>query len=215
MKKILLTAVLSLIGIHTVTAQVGIGTETPEASAVLEIKSASKGFLPPRLTEIQRDSFNNPATGLWLWCSNCGTDGQLQVYNGIAWTNLRGTTATGANDFFNPKTEQTWMDRNLGASQVAGSRTDTNAYGDLYQWGRAADGHEDRNSTNYEAVKSTDGVANFNNDPANAWHGYFILRDSGLFNWVDPSVTGVDDLWIGSSGTNNPCPSGYRIPSVA
>ena len=35
-----------------------------------------------------------------------------------------------------------WMDRNLGASQVATSSTDTNSYGDLYQWGRGADGHQ-------------------------------------------------------------------------
>jgi len=38
------------------------------------------------------------------------------------------------------------MDRNLGASRVATSSTDSAAYGDLYQWGRATDGHEKRTS---------------------------------------------------------------------
>jgi hypothetical protein len=33
-----------------------------------------------------------------------------------------------------------WLDRNLGASQVCTSVTDTACYGDLYQWGRAKDG---------------------------------------------------------------------------
>ncbi len=37
----------------------------------------------------------------------------------------------------NPITGKIWMDRNLGASQVATSATDTAAYGDYYQWGRA------------------------------------------------------------------------------
>ena len=40
----------------------------------------------------------------------------------------------------NPITGRTWMDRNLGASQVATSYTDELAYGDLYQWGRLSDG---------------------------------------------------------------------------
>jgi hypothetical protein len=35
-----------------------------------------------------------------------------------------------------------WMDRNLGASKVASSITDTSAYGDLYQWGRGSDQHQ-------------------------------------------------------------------------
>ena len=42
----------------------------------------------------------------------------------------------------NPATGRTWMDRNLGASRVATGNTDAEAYGDLYQWGRAADGHQ-------------------------------------------------------------------------
>jgi hypothetical protein len=47
------------------------------------------------------------------------------------------------------KTGRVWLDRNLGATQVATSFDDSAAYGDLYQWGRAKDGHEDRtrNST--------------------------------------------------------------------
>ena len=41
-------------------------------------------------------------------------------------------------------TGKVWMDRNLGAAQVATSATDEAAYGDLYQWGRPEDGHEKR-----------------------------------------------------------------------
>ncbi|MDZ7738239.1 MAG: hypothetical protein U5K32_04030 [Bacteroidales bacterium] len=42
------------------------------------------------------------------------------------------------------------MDRNLGASQVATASDDENGYGDLYQWGRSADGHESRTSDIYD-----------------------------------------------------------------
>ena len=41
---------------------------------------------------------------------------------------------------------QVWMDRNLGAARVAQSVDDYFAHGFLYQWGRLADGHEDRGS---------------------------------------------------------------------
>ncbi|NGZ90417.1 hypothetical protein G7034_09135, partial [Psychroflexus sp. C1] len=108
-----------------------------------------------------------------------------------------------------------WMDRNLGASQVAQNSTDQASYGDLYQWGRAADGHEDRNSTKYTVVETgSDGVANFNAS-GNDWDGKFITRDSGANNWVNTSVSGVDNLWQGVSGTNNPCPNGFRLPTEA
>jgi hypothetical protein len=39
-------------------------------------------------------------------------------------------------------TGKVWLDRNLGARQVCTSSTDAACFGDLYQWGRAKDGHE-------------------------------------------------------------------------
>ncbi len=36
----------------------------------------------------------------------------------------------------------TWMDRNLGASQAATASNDVASYGDYYQWGRFSDGHQ-------------------------------------------------------------------------
>ena len=94
------------------------------------------------------------------------------------------------------------MDRNLGASQAATSSTDANSYGDLYQWGRAADGHQCRNSATTSTLSSTD-------DPG---HGDFITSNSGNYDWRSPQN---DNLWQGVNGTNNPCPSGYRIPTEA
>ncbi len=99
MKKIksaLLTAIL-LFSLAS-QAQVGIGVSPANInpSAQLDVSSSTKGFLPPRMTEDQRNSISSPATGLLLWCSNCGAAGELQVYNGIAWTNMVGGTAAAA-----------------------------------------------------------------------------------------------------------------------
>jgi serine/threonine protein kinase len=65
----------------------------------------------------------------------------------------------------NPATGRVWMDRNLGASRAATSSTDAQAYGDLYQWGRAADGHQKRTSATTTTLSSGD-------QPG---HGSFIL----------------------------------------
>lgn len=72
---------------------VGIGTITPNPSAKLEVNSSSSGFLPPRMTSQQRNSISNPAQGLVLYCTDCGTNGELEVYNGIGWTNVMGGSA--------------------------------------------------------------------------------------------------------------------------
>ncbi len=95
---------------------------------------------------------------------------------------------------------QVWMDRNLGASRVATSSTDTEAYGDLYQWGRGTDGHEKRNSATTTPLSSSDTPG----------HGDFITTSSSPWDWRTPQN---DNLWQGVSGINNSCPAGFRLPT--
>ncbi len=105
-------------------------------------------------------------------------------------------------DVTNPATGKTWMDRNLGASRVATSSTDEQAYGDLYQWGRAADGHQKRTSGTTTTLSSSDTPG----------HGKFILAPNSPYDWRSSQN---DNLWQDIGGTNNPCPSGYRLPTEA
>jgi uncharacterized protein (TIGR02145 family) len=274
----------------TINGKVIVGASSASSvSAVLEANSTSQGFLPPRMTRDQRNAIDTPAAGLLVWCTNCGTAGELQVNNGTSWTNLisgpasfavpgaptnpvatagnaqasvaftppasngggaitgytvtsspDNRTATGAGSplvvtgltnltsytftvvatnaagnsvasaasaavtiigvVTNPTTTKIWMDRNLGASQVAASSTDALAYGDLYQWGRGADGHQVRTSATTTTLSSSD-------QPVD---GKFIIEASSLFDWRSPQNT---NLWQGVNGVNNPCPSGYRLPT--
>ena len=75
-------------------AQTGIGTSNPNAAAKLDVSSTTSGFLPPRMSAGQRNAIASPPAGLIVWCNNCGTYGELQVYNGTAWTNVTGGTAS-------------------------------------------------------------------------------------------------------------------------
>jgi uncharacterized protein (TIGR02145 family) len=65
------------------------------ASAMLDVSSTNKGFLPPRMTYAQRNDIASPiAAGLQIWCTDCGPYGETQVYNGTTWTNMIGGAAT-------------------------------------------------------------------------------------------------------------------------
>jgi len=104
-------------------------------------------------------------------------------------------------DVINPTTGKTWMDRNLGASRVATESTDSLSYGDLYQWGRGMDGHQCRNSANNTTLSSIDKPN----------HGEYITPTTyPTSDWRSPEN---DNLWQGVNGVNNPCPSGYRLPT--
>jgi uncharacterized protein (TIGR02145 family) len=178
----------------------------------VEIASTTQGFLPPRMTTAQRDAIASSVTGLTMYNTtvNC-----LQSWNGGLWVDdgcgiisaytsgsvfCASGVGTTVVEVTNSSTGKIWMDRNLGASQVATSSTDANSYGDLYQWGRGSDGHQCRNSATTLTLSSIDVPG----------HGDFITINSSPYDWRSPQNT---NLWQGVNGVNNPCPSGYRLPT--
>jgi predicted nucleic acid-binding Zn-ribbon protein len=101
------------------------------------------------------------------------------------------------------KTGRIWMDRNLGGRREMISATDVYSHGDLYQWGRRADGHQCRNSKTIGGPYDVDQPeTNLFIQPSPIW----------VYEWRQPAN---DNLWQGVNGINNPCPSGYRIPTDA
>ena len=199
---------------YYLNAQVGIGTTEPDISAALEIASTDSGFLPPRLTRAQRNALNNPARGLMIY--NLDED-CINYWNNSEWISLCGFveppfnvcgdpitfTYKGANVTYGTvqtSTGKCWLDRNLGASQVATSKTDVSASGDLFQWGRLDDGHQERTS-------GTTGVQSTTDIPGN---NLFISVITNTQDWRNPQK---DALWQGVDGINNPCPAGFRLPT--
>ncbi|HMJ47015.1 MAG TPA: DUF1566 domain-containing protein [Ferruginibacter sp.] len=88
---------LALIYTANIYAQVGIGTTTPNSSAVLDLNSTTKGLLLPRMTAAQRDLIPNPVEGLFIWCTNCGGSGEAQIFNGSFWITMSQPLVIGQN----------------------------------------------------------------------------------------------------------------------
>ncbi len=75
--------VITLINPMGLHAQVGIGTNTPHSSALLDVSSTNKGVLIPRLTQTQMENLSNPVAGLQIYntTKNC-----LYTYTGSSWS---------------------------------------------------------------------------------------------------------------------------------
>lgn len=121
-------------------------------------------------------------------------------------------SSTAIEDIVSPS-GKVWMDRNLGAHRVATFVNDPLSYGNLYQWGRGNDGHEiivtgttllNWSGRNFSGSTTT---LSATDSPTNSM---FITINEGLHDWRSPQNP---NLWQGVDGINNPCPSGYRLPT--
>ena len=67
------------------SGNVGIGTSTPNASAILDVQSTTKGFRLPNMTTTQKNAISSPAAGLMVFDT---TLAKACVYSGSAWQTI-------------------------------------------------------------------------------------------------------------------------------
>jgi uncharacterized protein (TIGR02145 family) len=189
MKKLII--LLAIFTTFATTAQsVGINADgsTANASAMLDVSSTTKGFLPPRMTGAQRATITSPAQGLMIYCTDCGSSGEPQYYDGTQWKNLIGGTATSSTPRVTIGT-QVWTTNNLDVTTYSDG-TVIPEVSDPTQWSNLTTG---------------------------AWCYYNNNSSSGttygkLYNWY--AVAGIHDT---DAGTPNKilAPTGWHVPTDA
>jgi len=80
----LLILMLSVFELKSQSVAINTDGSSANSTALLDVKSTSKGFLPPRMTKAQRNAIPSPATGLIVQCNDCTPIGPY-VYNGSNW----------------------------------------------------------------------------------------------------------------------------------
>ena len=92
MKKLYFLIVILLLNSSLLFSQVSINADGSAAdnSAMLDVKSTSKGFLPPRMTYTELNAISNPADGLLIYCTDCGPNGlgTLSMFMAGSWYTL-------------------------------------------------------------------------------------------------------------------------------
>ena len=210
MNKTLFTACLAIAIACTTNAQVGIGIPTTQIdpSAQLQVSSTTKGFLPPVMTQAQRNAIASPAQGLMIFCADCGVNGQPQFYNGSSWRNMLGgaaydqTTHTcGTANIHNPNlTYGTMTDAEgneyktivIGTQEWMAENLNTSIYrnGDPIPSGLS-------NAEWENTGNASQGACSYYNNQSN-----YDCPYGKLYNWY-----AVGD-------TRNLCPAGWHVPST-
>lgn len=85
MKQLFLSAALLVIGFSNAQVKIGYNPTSMNGASLLELESTSQGFLLPRMTYAQKSAITSPPAGLQVWCTDCGTSGELQIFNGTIW----------------------------------------------------------------------------------------------------------------------------------
>ena len=152
------------------------------------------------------------------------------IYEGSQVTGMELMRCTSVKDENGQDTEQTWLDRNLGAKGIAAASNDHTAFGSLFQWSRKADGHEKTKWTSATAGSFVNALAPLNTPTADrreSGREGFMPTNKEPHDWARDDTSNRDGLWGGrfedktyaapldaATQDNNPCPPGYRVPTV-
>ena len=85
MKQLFLSVALLVIGFLNAQVKIGDNPTSMNNASLLELESTTQGFLLPRMTYAQKTAITSPPAGLQVWCTDCGTLGELQIFNGTIW----------------------------------------------------------------------------------------------------------------------------------
>lgn len=144
---------------------------------------------------------------------------EITMADGSIWLNndLGAAYADPTSNYFNPiSTAQPDLENNNSI------RSDFRAYGDLYQWGRSNDGHEQIDWIN--STSGTPTLFTITEEPIEygtsdrksayvALEGDWRVPNSGIPGTYSASDQTLWDENVGNQSDNDPCPVGFRVPT--
>ncbi len=161
------------------TGSVGVGTLTPNASAIMDLTSTTQGALLPRMTSAQKNAIVAPATGLLIFQTD-GTKG-IYMYSGTGWYPVSTSVATLATKALN-NLAAVAINTNLTPATTGtidlGSATKT--WRDLYATGNVNAGNVNVNTGNLN-MNSAASTIQFATPSASS-NGMMSMFPSGTLN---------------------------------
>ena len=152
---------------------VGVGTSTPNASAIMDLTSTTQGFLPPRLTAAQISAISSPANGLMVYDSDLG---RYRAYQGGSWNEIL-TSAPG-----NGIKWSALSDPNANMALAMGDYTSTFTYG---------------------ATTGANDLFNLTDTNSNTGTGYLLNLTTGTGSTLKPlhvAAGGVEAIAVNAAG---------------
>jgi trimeric autotransporter adhesin len=223
MKKLTIIAVILMMLSFMTSAQVAINTDgtAPDPSAMMDVKSTTKGLLIPRMTTSQRLSISSPAEGLMTYDTDLGI---VCYYHSGSWTmvftpsqgwGIQGNTGTNPTGNFIGTTDTARLMFRVNNQKAGTINTDGLTFFG-YQAGNLTSGI--RNTFVGHQSGSANTIGQFNtalgfqsmlsnqNGSANTGLGFYALQ----LNTTGGNNTAVGNsaLWKNTAGSDN-CAGGY------
>ena len=203
--------VLSGNDVYNTTGEVGIGTTTPAASALLDLTSTAKGMLIPRMTTTQKTAIATPSTGLLVFQTDAPAG--FYYYNGTGWLNL---SNLGTNNRYIPYS--TNANFYMAGQSLAGAASGT--YIDISNsdlvidvpsgfssnrviikwdtWGDVASTNTAHGSFRYRIAQTGTSANTFNSAAMNSWSTSSATTGSFTVRFATPVTYIINDLAPGT-----------------
>ncbi|MBC7866634.1 MAG: T9SS C-terminal target domain-containing protein [Gloeobacteraceae cyanobacterium ES-bin-316] len=189
---------------YTNAQSVGIGTTVPNPSALLDVSSTNQGFLPPRMTTVQRNGIANKAAGLLIFNTVTAC---MEMYNGSNWINfctslpsselkktLLGGDLNDRSNYIQQTSDGGYIIGGVSESSLNGDVSDT-AKGDLDCWIVKLDAS---GSITWNKLLGGDNFDEFKQIKQTADGGYIFCATTGssLNGDVTDTSKGGLDCWV-------------------
>ena len=203
--------ILSGNDVYNTTGEVGIGTTTPAASALLDLTSTSKGMLIPRMTAAQKTAIATPSTGLLIFQTDAPAG--FYYYTGSNWLNISNLGTT--NRFIPYSTNTNFY---AGGQSLAGAASGT--YIDISNsdlvidvpsgftsnrvvikwdtWGDVGTTNNAHGSFRYKIIQTGTSANTYNNAAMNGWATSSTSAGSFAIRFATPVTYIINDLAPGT-----------------